>query len=260
MTPEKIEELFHQAIELGPLQWGLFLDQACYGDEAAREELRSLLTYYEEADVLSVPAIEAFARQLARESSSPRAAQETVPGSAAKFALMPKQRLADRYEIEEGIGEGGMGQVYRAWDSQLRARVAIKVLPPDFSNRPDFADLRDRFRREAELLFSVQHENVCRLINIGTADGLDYLVMEYVEGETLRNRLKRPLSISEFMAIAEQCLEALAAVHEKVLHRDIKPENIMLDARGRVKLCDFGIARRLPEPDTTDWETRKRAT
>src|SRR5262249_24982994 len=141
---------------------------------------------------------------------------------------------------------------------EIHDTVAIKVLPPDFSSRRDFEDLRHRFYREAEALRKVKHPNVCILYDIRHDDGFDYLVMEYVEGETLQDLLKRPLNISEFMEIAEECLEALSEVHKKkILHRDIKPENILLDASGRVKLCDFGLAKRLPDVGTARQESSK---
>src|SRR5262249_1171814 len=119
--------------------------------------------------------------------------------------------------------------------------VAIKVLLPDKGN---WSGIREQFLQEARAMISINHPNICRFFEFNFDNDVDYIVMEYIEGETLRSRLKRPLDTDEFSTIAEQCLQAMIEAHKKeVLHRDIKPENIMLSAEGSVKLCDFGLAK-----------------
>jgi len=145
------------------------------------------------------------------------------------------------YEIAAPLGAGGMGEVYRAHDTRLDRTVAIKTLPAHLIHSREF---RDRFDREARILAAMSHPNICRLFDIGESDGLSYLVMEYVEGETLANRLSRgPLPLCELLQVATQSADALAKAHQRgIVHRDLKPSNIMLAAEG-VKLLDFGLAR-----------------
>jgi serine/threonine protein kinase/Tol biopolymer transport system component len=145
------------------------------------------------------------------------------------------------YEIESPIGAGGMGEVYKARDTRLDRTVAIKVLPSEVSR--DEA-LRQRLEREAKTISSLNHPNICTLHDIGRQDDTDYLVMEYIEGETLSDRLEKgPLPSEELLRIAIQIADALDKAHRGgVIHRDLKPGNIMLTRSG-VKLLDFGLAK-----------------
>ena len=145
------------------------------------------------------------------------------------------------YEVVALIGAGGMGEVYRARDERLERSVAIKVLPTP-SN--DDAEHRERFRREALALSRLSHPNVCAVYDVGTQDGIDYLVMELLEGETLAERLGRgPLTVGAALEVALPILSALEKTHRMgIAHRDLKPSNIMLTRSG-VKLLDFGLAR-----------------
>ena len=145
------------------------------------------------------------------------------------------------YEILEPIGAGGMGEVYRARDTSLDRNVAVKVLPPELSANPDF---RQRFDREAKAISSLNHPAICSLFDVGTQDGVDYLVMELLEGETLADRLKRgPLSTEQVRRFGMQVAEALDKAHRQgIVHRDLKPGNIMLTPSG-AKLMDFGLAK-----------------
>jgi Tol biopolymer transport system component len=145
------------------------------------------------------------------------------------------------YEIQSPLGAGGMGEVYRAHDSRLGRDVAIKVLPPQLQADPD---LKARFEREARAISSLQHAHICTLFDVGHQDGIDYLVMEYLEGETLAARLLRgPLPIDQVLAIAIQTADALERAHRHgIIHRDLKPGNIMLTKSG-AKLMDFGLAK-----------------
>ena len=150
------------------------------------------------------------------------------------------------YEIQAAIGAGGMGEVYRARDTRLERTVAIKVPPAAFSHRPD---LRKRLEREARTLSSLSHPHICTLYDIGHQDGVDFLVMEYVEGETLEQRLSRGVPRTEqVLEFAIQISDALDKAHRQgVIHRDLKPGNIMLTKSG-AKLLDFGLAKLKQEP------------
>src|SRR5690348_16892092 len=142
------------------------------------------------------------------------------------------------YEIVAPLGAGGMGEVYRARDTRLGRDVAIKVLPSHLSSD---VDLKARFEREARTISSLNHPNICTLHDIGHQDGLDYLVMECLEGETLGDRLRRgPLPIEQVLKYGIDICEGLEKAHRSgVVHRDLKPGNIMLTKIG-AKLMDFG--------------------
>ncbi|HEY4579945.1 MAG TPA: serine/threonine-protein kinase, partial [Candidatus Acidoferrales bacterium] len=148
------------------------------------------------------------------------------------------------YEILALIGAGGMGEVYKARDTRLDRIVAIKVLPAHLADKPD---LRERFEREARTIASLNHPHICTLYDIGRHDGIDFLVMEYLEGETLAMRLlKGPLPLEQVLQYAIEISDALDKAHRKgVTHRDIKPGNIMLIPQGGIgtKLLDFGLAK-----------------
>src|SRR5215470_432436 len=154
--------------------------------------------------------------------------------------LNPGTKLGP-YEILSPLGAGGMGEVYRARDTRLDRTVAIKVLPMHLSSNPD---LRARFEREAKAISALQHANICVLHDVGSESGIDFLVMEYLEGETLAARLARkPLALDESLRIAIEITGALDAAHRHgVVHRDLKPGNIMLTKSG-AKLMDFGLAK-----------------
>src|SRR6202051_3625374 len=151
------------------------------------------------------------------------------------------------YEILSAIGAGGMGEVYRAKDTRLNRIVAIKVLP---SHLADSAELRERFEREARTIASLNHPHICTLYDIGHQDGTDFLVMEFLEGETLAQRLvKGPLPLDRALQYAIEISDALDKAHRKgITHRDLKPGNIMLTKSG-TKLLDFGLAKLKQEVD-----------
>jgi eukaryotic-like serine/threonine-protein kinase len=163
-----------------------------------------------------------------------------IPSAARDLLLNTGTRLGP-YEILSSVGAGGMGEVYRARDTRLNRIVAIKVLPPHLADKPE---LRERFEREARTIASLNHPHICTLHDIGHQDGIDFLVMEYLEGETLAQRLvKGPLPLEQVLQYAIEISDALDKAHRKgVTHRDLKPGNIMLTKSG-TKLLDFGLAK-----------------
>src|SRR5579864_2209061 len=145
------------------------------------------------------------------------------------------------YEVQSAVGAGCLGEVYRARDTRLERMVAIKVLPSHLSSNPD---LRARFEREAKAISGLQHPNICVLHDVGQQDGVDFLVMEYLEGETLGTRMARkPLTLDEALKIGVEVADALEKAHRSgIVHRDLKPGNVML-TKGGAKLMDFGLAK-----------------
>jgi eukaryotic-like serine/threonine-protein kinase len=153
--------------------------------------------------------------------------------------------ISERYRLEEKIGSGGMSSVYRAFDPTLERWVAIKLMHRDISHDPDQLE---RFRREARAVAQLNHPHVVTVIDAGEDDGAPYIVFEYVEGETLKDRIRRlgRLPVSEAVAYAIEIGRALEAAHiSKLVHRDVKPQNVLIDPDGRAKVTDFGIARSL---------------
>ncbi len=153
--------------------------------------------------------------------------------------------LNGRFRLEEQIGSGGMSRVYRAFDEKLERWVAIKVLHSTVSTDPDQLE---RFRREARTVARLSHPHVTHVIDAGEDEGTPYIVLEYVEGETLKERIRRVgrLPVPEAVAYAIEVGRALSAAHASgVVHRDVKPQNVLIDLEGRAKVTDFGIARTL---------------
>jgi eukaryotic-like serine/threonine-protein kinase len=169
------------------------------------------------------------------------------------LALTPGTRLGP-YEVIAPIGEGGMGQVYRARDTRLNRDVALKVLPDSFANDPDRLA---RFQREAQVLASLNHLNIAHIHGLEDSGGVRALVMELVEGEDLAQRLTPgAIPIDETLPIAKQIAEALEAAHEQgIIHRDLKPANIKVRSNGTVKVLDFGLAKALAPAAASDAET-----
>ena len=229
----RVEQLFHDARERPSEQRGAFLAQACNGDPALQHEVESLLAQ-EEGSLLR-GGVQTLARRV-------------TGGSREGTRLGP-------YVLGPLIGEGGMGEVYRALDARLDREVAIKLLPADLAHDPD--RLR-RWEREARVLASLNHPNIAALLGLEEGDGLSGLVLELVPGHTLQQHLatRGPLTLDEVLAIARQVASALEAAHQHgIVHRDLKPANIAITPDGLVKVLDFGLARiEATEPDGSESE------
>ena len=156
------------------------------------------------------------------------------------MTLSPGSRIGP-YEVTAKLGEGGMGEVWRATDTKLKREVAIKVLPAEFTEDPERLA---RFEREAQLLAQLQHPSIASIYGLEESGGTRALVLELVEGPTLAERLEAgPLSLEESLTIARQILEALEEAHDKgIVHRDLMPQNVKAPVDGKVKVLDFGLA------------------
>src|SRR3989454_770782 len=154
------------------------------------------------------------------------------------MSLAPGTKLGP-FEIQSPLGAGGMGEVYRARDTRLDRVVAIKILPSHLCLNPE---RKQRFEREARAISSLNHPNICTVHDVGSQDGIEYLVMEYLEGETLASRLMRgALPLDRALTHGIEVSDALDAAHRRgIVHRDLKPSNIFLTAHGAAKVLDFG--------------------
>ncbi len=180
-----------------------------------------------------------------------RPAQGVSNASVASPALQPGSVLGGRYEILQLLGEGGMGAVYKARDREVDRLVALKVIRPELANQPEV--LR-RFKQELILARQITHKNVIRIFDLGEADGIKFISMDYIEGQDLRSvlREKGKLAPGDATAVMVQVCQALEAAHaEGVVHRDLKPQNIMIDNQGRATVMDFGIARSMERTGMT---------
>jgi serine/threonine-protein kinase len=239
---ERVNDLFHRALERGPGERAAFLAKACADDEV-RREVESLLAYDDES-TMEQYAGDVAAAWLAesRPGGADAAGAAGAESEHGGRALEEGAIFGGRYDIEALLGRGGMGEVYLARDARLGRRVAIKLLAGE---APGGAGYR-RFEREARAIARIAHPNVCTIHEVGrTEDGRHFIAMEYVEGETLRQRLARgPLGVREALDVGWQVAKALAAAHQAgVVHRDVKPENIVLRKDGYVKVLDFGLAK-----------------
>jgi serine/threonine protein kinase/tetratricopeptide (TPR) repeat protein len=242
MEPERwlqIERLYYSAIELEPEQRERFLKEACAGDESLLIEVTSLLSAKEDGgSPFESPALDVLARKLAADESS------QAPKDLTYHTIL-------HYRIQQKIGEGGMGVVYRAEDTKLKRTVALKFLPPELLQDPI---ARKRFIREARSAAALDHPFICHINEVAESDGQDFIVMEYVDGRSLKDKLDQgPLPPQTALPIAIEVAEALDAAHAKgIVHRDIKPANIMLTQTGHAKVMDFGLAKQLIAPVGTE--------
>jgi len=217
----KIEQVFHAALQRKPEDRANFLNQSCAGDPALYDDVKALLTSYETDDSF----FEDSASALAAEMFADRVGETIGP-----------------YEILSQLGSGAMGVVYLAQDVRLGRKIALKLLPSQFTNDKD--RLR-RFQQEARAASALNHPNILTVYEVEQRDGLHYIATEFVDGVTLRQHMQaRQMSLDEVLAIAVQVASALQAAHAAgIAHRDIKPENIMIRADGYIKVLDFGLAK-----------------
>ena len=221
-----VKHIHQCALDRDPSERPAFVDESCGGDETLRREVLSLLTYASEAEsFLERPAVDVA---------------PTGPSGPYETALVG--RTVSHYQVLSLLGAGGMGEVYLARDARLDRTVALKILPGDLAVDPD---RMLRFAREAKAASALNHPNVATIYDVGESDGIHFIVMEHVEGETIAARIgRRPLTPSEIVDVAVQAADALDVAHAKgITHRDIKPANLMLTLRGHVKVLDFGVAK-----------------
>jgi serine/threonine protein kinase len=240
MTPERyqrIKELFHSALERAANERPAFLAEACGGDTALLAKVEALIAADEQpGDFMDAPAYEVAAEMLVENPT----------------ASLDGQRIG-HYQVIGLLGSGGMGDVYLAKDTRLGRRVALKLLPDYLTD--DESRVR-RFKQEARAASALNHPNILTIYEIAQADGRYFIATEFLEGETLRQRMKSGrLKLDEALEIAVQIAGALSKAHQiGIVHRDIKPENIMLDAEGRVKVLDFGLAKYTTPLNASDAE------
>ena len=234
MSPERwrqIEEVYHSALERMPDQRAAFLAETCGSDDELRREVESLLRHGDSPEALvDRPVWEAAGELLDIHTT----------GQAPNLV----GRRISHYEIQEKLGEGGMGMVYKARDTRLGRSVALKFVKAQFS---------ERFEREARAIAALNHPHIATLHDVGEHEGVPYLAMEFVEGRPL----KGPRPVKEVIEYGIQVADALAAAHAAgIVHRDLKPGNIMVTGKGSVKVLDFGLAKL----QSAGWSTGAPAT
>ncbi len=225
--PDRIDDIFQAAMDCAPGEQEAFVERACAGDADLHSAVRRLLAAHEQADADGF--IERPPFQVAKELAASRACL------LAGHSVGP-------YSIVKPLGAGGMGEVYLAHDGRLNRRVALKVLSAQLTT--DEQRVR-RFRQEAMAASALNHPNIITIHEVGNWDGKDFIATEFVDGVTLRARMRgKRLSLADALDIALQIAGALSAAHDAgIVHRDIKPENVMVRPDGLVKVLDFGIAK-----------------
>ncbi len=239
---QRVEDLFHSVLERNPSQRAAFLSEACASQPEVLAQVEALLKAHEEADSFLQPPDFGGTSMLSKATDRPSIIGQSL----------------SRFKIISLLGRGGMGEVYLAEDTKLRRKVAIKSLPAGLMG-DDRA--KKRLIREARAAAMLNHPNICPIYEIGEEDNQSFIVMQYVEGDTLSSKLqKKEVGLRESVDIAIQIAGALSSAHSSgIIHRDIKPQNIIITPDGKVKVLDFGLVKALPQDNEPDAERDSQA-